>query len=87
MALTKKIELKNNFSEVSVFPNCYIKVATVSGNKDSISCSVNFSKEKDGQFLNSQSFSFTPSMTGSNFIKQSYEHLKTLDEFEGATDC
>jgi hypothetical protein len=87
MALTKKIELKNNFSEVSVFPNCYIKVATVSGNKDSISCCVNFQKNEGGQFLDSQSFTFAPSMTNGNFIAQAYAHLKTLPEFAGATDC
>jgi hypothetical protein len=87
MALTKKIELSNNFGEVSVFPNCYIKVMTVSGNKNSISCCVNFQKDKDGQFLDSQSFTFAPSMTNGNFIKQSYDYLKNLPEFEGATDC
>jgi hypothetical protein len=87
MALTKRIELKNNFGELSFFPNCYIKVATVSGNKDSIACCVNFQKNEGGQFLDSQSFTFTPSMTGSNFIAQAYEHLKTLPEFDGATDC
>ena len=87
MALTKRIELKNNFGELSFFPNCYIKVATVSGNKDSISCCVNFQKDKDEQFLDSRSFTFTPSMSGGNFIAQAYAHLKTLPEFAGATDC
>lgn len=87
MALTKRIELKNNFEETSIFLECYIKVMTVSGNKNSISCCINFQKDKDGQFLDSQSFTFTPSMSGGNFIAQAYEHLKTLSEFAGATDC
>jgi len=34
-----------------------------------------------------QSLSCAYSLTGENPIKQAYEHLKTLPEFVGATDC
>jgi hypothetical protein len=32
-------------------------------------------------------FVFAPNLDGPNFIKQAYEHLKTLPEFDGAVDC
>jgi hypothetical protein len=32
-------------------------------------------------------YSFAPDLNGKNFIAQAYEHLKTLPEFAGATDC
>jgi hypothetical protein len=32
-------------------------------------------------------YKFAPNLDGANFIKQAYEHLKTLPEFSGATDC
>ena len=32
-------------------------------------------------------YSFTPNLDGQNFIAQAYNHLKTLPEFSGATDC
>jgi hypothetical protein len=35
----------------------------------------------------SEQYSFVPEMKNSNFIAQAYEHLKTLPEFAGATDC
>jgi hypothetical protein len=30
---------------------------------------------------------FIPSLDESNFIRQAYQHLKTLPEFAGAVDC
>ncbi len=35
----------------------------------------------------SQDHYFAPELDRENFIKQAYEHLKTLPEFEGAEDC
>jgi hypothetical protein len=87
MALSKKIQIENNFGETSVFPNCYIKVGVITGTKKDLSFSVVFFSEKDGTFLESRNLSFAPSMSDKNFIAQSYEHLKTLPEFAGATDC
>jgi len=39
------------------------------------------------QSFHDQNFSCAYSLTGENPIKQAYEHLKTLPEFAGATDC
>jgi hypothetical protein len=30
---------------------------------------------------------FTHNLAGKNFIAQAYDHMKTLPEFAGATDC
>jgi hypothetical protein len=43
--------------------------------------------EKDGQMLEPKTYRFAPSLDGKNFITQAYEHLKTLPEFAGATNC
>lgn len=62
----------------------YIKVESVVGTKDKANCSVSFT----GQKIKLQKmYEFTPSLSGANFIKQAYEHLKTLDEFAGCEDC
>ena len=39
--------------------------------------------------LDIKHYTFAPSVAedASNFIKQAYEYLKTLDEFSGAIDC
>jgi hypothetical protein len=64
--------------------DCYIKVDTVKGTKESADALVLFTTpEVEGSRL----YSFTPDMDGDNFIKQAYLHLKTLPEFASATDC
>jgi hypothetical protein len=68
----------------SVEMNAYIKVDRVSANKDSASADVSFT---EGEKKTSSSYTFKPNLDGGNFIKQAYEHLKTLPEFAGAQDC
>lgn len=85
MALKKTITLKNNFGLSNIFDDAYIKVNSVSGTKESVTAYVDF--KKDEQVLMQKGFQFAPNMEGANFIKQAYEHLKTLDEFDGAIDC
>jgi len=65
--------------------SAYCKVICVSGSKEMLTATVNFSND-DNQY--SKDYSFTPSVADNsdNFIKQAYAHLKTLDEFAGATD-
>ena len=86
MALLKTVSLTNNFEQQSVFNDCYIKVENIVGNKTAISFSVVYKKEADASAFHRHQFSFTPNLDGSNFIKQAYEHLKTLPEFAGAAD-
>jgi hypothetical protein len=67
------------------FNDMYIKVVSVSGGKENIKSHVGFFTE--GKFSFSRSYEFSPSMDAGNFIKQTYDHLKTLEEFSGAVDC
>jgi hypothetical protein len=65
----------------------YIKVESVFGDKANIKASVTFTDETTNEKLMRKDFSFVPSMDGGNFIAQAYNHIKTLPEFAGATDC
>jgi len=68
----------------SVFLNAYIKVESVSANKNSAQASVSFTD--NGKAI-TKSYAFSPDMDGENFIKQTYNYLKTLPEFADAQDC
>lgn len=66
----------------------YIRVAHITGTKDQITANAVFYKDSgDGEVFKADAHMFKPSMDGGNFIKQAYEHLKTLPEFAGAQDC
>lgn len=67
--------------------NAYHKILKVEGNKDQVEIFVSISK--DGQHLDSNKYSFKPSVEegAPNFIRQGYLHLKTLQEFVNAQDC
>lgn len=86
MALEKNITLKNNFSEDSFFENAYIQVAEISGTKKLINALVFIKKQDRVNVLDQRTVSFVPSVSNNsyNFIKQAYEHLKTMDEFSDA---
>lgn len=85
MALLKNVTRTALGSDV-VLPNCYIKVDEVHGNKHKIQILVAFMI--NDEVVDTTKVSFAPSVADSsdNFIKQAYEHLKTLPEFSGATD-
>jgi hypothetical protein len=87
MALAKNIVLQDNFGDDKQFSNAYIKVDFLSGSKTDMRVAIGVYKEKDGKKINSQQATFIPNLSGSNFIAQAYEHLKTMPEFAGAVDC
>jgi hypothetical protein len=87
MALKLNLTLKDNFLIDQNFQNSYIKVAQVKANKESAIAIVNFFSDKDGVPLKTENFEFLINLNGSNFIAQAYTYLKTLPEFDGATDC
>jgi len=64
--------------------NAYIKVETVNGSKELVTATV---VTKIGETAKTKFYYYKPNLDGSNFIKQSYEHLKTLPEFADASDC
>jgi len=64
----------------------YIKIVSVTGNKNEVVASVKFSD--DNKSIEKQYRVPVSVADGSkNFIAQAYDHLKTLPEFSGATDC
>jgi hypothetical protein len=87
MALKKtEIVPSNIVGDVQV--SCYIKVTMVSADKTNVVSDVLFRKDTaEGAIIKSVRHSFAPNMQGENFIKQAYEHLKTLPEFANAVDC
>jgi hypothetical protein len=87
MALTKQVQLKSNFEEISTFPTAYIKVEQVIADKLESEAVIAFYKEKDGLLVKGARYSFQTNLDGDNAIKQAYEYLKTLPEFTGAVDC
>lgn len=85
MALKHNLDLEAFGSTVTV-ANAYIRVQSVSGTKQLVSFLVEVLDESMEQRVTEMSYSFEPSMSGSNFIAQAYQHLKTLPEFAGAAD-
>jgi len=94
MALQKTLQISGNAVLMTEYgqlnlgnqdttANCYIKVEAVSGGKDNAVASVLF---KSDTVSFTKTYEFVPNMNGSNFIKQAYEHLKTLPEFSSAED-
>jgi hypothetical protein len=86
MALKKTYTLGIHGQQI-VVPDAYIKVATLTGSKDSIRAVVEVRVSKDGEFISKHDFVFTPNLDGSNFIAQAYEHATKQPQFEGAQDC
>jgi len=86
MALRKDLTItKDSFNGSLVAKNVYWKVQKVLGDKALISAEV--VAIVDDKVVDTVSASFVPDMDGKNFIAQAYDHLKTLPEFSGATDC
>jgi hypothetical protein len=97
MALKKIIELEGDTflntpygrvktSKSKLAIAAYIKVENVSGDKNSIKATVSFT---DNAIELNKTYSFPASVDNAapNFIKQAYEYLKTLPEFENSEDC
>jgi hypothetical protein len=64
----------------------YIKVQNIFGDKNNVNATVIFI---DDNIKFSKTYSFLASVADGapNFIKQAYEYLKTLPEFENSEDC
>ena len=64
----------------------YIKVIFISGDKTQIVANVNF-KNDTFEFNKQYELPISIEDNAANFIKQVYQHLKTLPEFAEAVDC
>lgn len=84
MALTKDMISQNGLSA----PGSYIKVKRVTiTDKTSATCDVIFSIGVDANPYQIDSKSFEYDLDGENAIKQAYQALKKMPEFENAQDC
>jgi hypothetical protein len=97
MALKKIIELEGDTFLTTLYGNiktgkskvviaAYIKVHSVSGDKNNVDASVMFIDDKV-QLNKTYRFPVSTEDNSPNFIKQAYEYLKTLPEFENSEDC
>jgi len=86
MALSKTV-VKQAWGQDLSIPNVYIKVNQIKASKELAEATITYSV--DGEVKETKGIVFNADVAdGSvNFIKQAYEHLKTLPEFSGATDC
>jgi hypothetical protein len=66
--------------------SAYIKVVSIGGDKSQIIANVEFTGDV-AQFTKQYNVPVSVNSDAKNFIAQVYEHLKTLPEFAGATDC
>ena len=84
MALTKTISTVHGFTAT----NAYHRVEAVALNgKDAMTFHVRSYKEAGLPFFREEVVSCAYDLNGANPICQAYQYLKTLPEFEGATDC
>jgi hypothetical protein len=86
MAL-QKIHQINFHGKDIVFENCYFKVLSIKGDKESITFTLDAMSSKNGSSISKIDYVFTPELEGVNFIAQAYNNLKTRPEFAGAVDC
>jgi hypothetical protein len=87
MALKKTLTLLSNFNTNVAFQDCYIRVIFVESTKKTSRVTFGMFKSDVGDLLHKREIMFDHDLNGANFIAQAYEHLKTLPEFAGATDC
>lgn len=88
MALSKSIT-KTVYGQEITIPNAYIKIKRIQGHKGNLSVSVSTYDQKDGDEIEHDSIVFVPSVSdgSDNFIKQAYDHLKTLPEYADTEDA
>ncbi len=76
--------------EAKEYKNAYIKVCAVGGSKEMVDAVVHIYEARgDEKPLSIFRYSFVPSTEehSCNFIRQAYEHLKRLPEYQDAKDC
>lgn len=88
MAISKNVKVVfENGIEFDV-ANAYLKVDKVSATKNSAVAEVHWFKVKEHpKPLTIYQHGFVPDLNGDNFIKQAYDHIKTLDLYANAVDC
>jgi len=97
MALKKDFSFQNTYistinsetlTQTDTISQSYIVVSGVNATKTLATVTVQFKSSDQASTALTKSYQFTPdvSETAVNIIKQAYRYLKTLDDFEDATD-
>lgn len=81
MALSKNVE----FNGIQV-QSAYVKVENVTVEKDSMTATVIWRANANSAPLQNKTYGLEYDINGKNPLAQAYEKLKTLPEFDGATD-
>jgi hypothetical protein len=76
--------IENGTQRVSF--SAYVKVISISGDKNQVNANVHFSGDV-AQFTKQYQVPVSVETGSQNFIEQVYKYLKTLPEFAGAEDC
>lgn len=84
MALKKTVNTPHGFEAVDAYHRVEV-VALI--DKTAMSFHVRSYVAADKPFFAEEVLTAPYDIAGHNPIKQAYEHLKTLPEFEGAVDC
>jgi hypothetical protein len=84
MALKITVTTKFGF----VAEDAYVSIGHIQQmTKNTMAFSINYKKDKDAMAFDAKTFNCQFNIDGKNPYVQAYEHLKTLPEFSGATDC
>lgn len=83
-------DVKEEISVDTTFPNVYLMISNINGDKNKLFITVDFYKDDSKTvIIETKNYSFSPSVddNSDNFIKQGYEYLKALPEFLNTLDC
>jgi len=87
MAIQKTINLIDNFGVSVEFKDAYIKVDRIDANKICGTAYIYIFHGTSKKELKRDIQEFNVDLSGSNFIRQAYEHIKTLPDYTDAIDC
>ena len=87
MAISKTLELIDNFNESIFIQNAYVHITQVSSTKNTCMATCKIFRSKNKDELEQRFVEFDLDLEGPNPIKQAYLHLKSLPEFADAVDC
>jgi hypothetical protein len=86
MALTLDFKAQA-FGQDIILKDSYVRVNSVYWDKHQTTGNVDVCDSITKATLKTVAYSFASTMDGGNFVKQTYEFLKTLPEFADAIDC
>jgi hypothetical protein len=88
MALKKSMSLTNNFGDQTQI-DCYVRATEVNCSKLHGVVKIALLRDGTERVLENRDILFDVSVApgAKNIWEQAYDHLKTLPEYAGATDC